>query len=157
MRTSVQSTLGAVGWLVLCFATAGIGAMFPPGQWYEGLMKPAWNPPNWIFGPVWTVLYAMMAIAAWLVWKRHGFSAAAFPLAIFIVQLVLNAGWSWLFFGLHRPDVAFFEIIILWIAILATMVLFWRLDRLAGVLLAPYLAWVSFAAVLNFTLWQLNT
>jgi benzodiazapine receptor len=156
MKTSVQSTLGAVGWLVLCFAAAGIGSRFMPGQWYEGLTKPVWNPPSWLFGPVWTVLYVTMAIAAWLVWKRYGFSGAAFPLALFIVQLVLNAVWSWLFFGLHRPDLAFFEIILLWIAILATMVLFRRLVPQAGILLVPYLAWVSFAAVLNFTLWQLN-
>ena len=157
MKTNVQSALGAVGWLILCFAAAGVGSLFVPGQWYESLTKPVWNPPSWLFGPVWTVLYGMMAIAAWLVWKRYGFSGAAVPLAVFVAQLVLNAGWSWLFFGLQRPDLAFAEIILLWIAILVTIVLFWRLERVAGILLVPYLAWVSFAAVLNFTLWQLNT
>ncbi len=98
----------------------------------------------------------MMAVAAWLVWRRYGFSGAILPLKAFVVQLVLIAAWSWLFFGLHRPGLAFAEIVMLWIAILATLVLFWRLERLAGILLVPYLAWVSFATVLNYTLWQLN-
>ena len=154
--TRTQSILGFVGWLVVCFAAAGIGSLFPIGPWYESLVKPAWNPPNWLFGPAWTLLYTLMAVAAWLVWRNHGFRGATVPLTLFVVQLALNAGWSWLFFGLHQPGVAFAEIILLWAAILATIILFWRLKRLAGILLMPYLLWVSFAAVLNYTVWQLN-
>jgi translocator protein len=154
--TRTHSILGFAGWLVLCFAAAAIGSLFPIGPWYESLVKPAWNPPNWLFGPVWTLLYILMAVAAWLVWRSHGFKGATLPLTMFAVQLALNTGWSWLFFGLHQPGVAFAEIILLWAAILATIVLFWRVKRLAGVLLLPYLLWVSFAAVLNYTVWQLN-
>lgn len=152
-----QSILALVGWIAVCFAAAAIGGLYPPGGWYAGLAKPAWNPPSWLFGPVWTVLYLMMAVAAWLVWKRYGFSGAALPLGIFFVQLVLNAAWTWLFFGLKQPGIAFAEIVILWLAILLTLVSFWRLERAAGILLIPYLAWVSFAAVLNYTLWRLNS
>ena len=156
MVTGTRSVLGAVGWFVLCFAAAGIGSIFVPGTWYQTLVKPSWTPPSWLFGPVWTLLYGMMAAAAWLVWKRYGLSGALVPLAAFVVQLALNAAWSWLFFGLHRPGLAFTEIVLLWLAILATLLLFWSEERLAGVLLIPYIAWVSFAAVLNFTLWRLN-
>jgi len=154
--TRTKSILGLAGWLVLCFAAAGIGSLFSIGPWYESLMKPAWNPPNWLFGPVWTLLYILMAVAVWLVWRSHGFKGATLPLTMFVVQLGLNTGWSWLFFGLHRPGVAFAEILLLWAAILVTIILFWRLKRLAGILLLPYLLWVSFAAILNYTVWQLN-
>lgn len=151
-----QSGLGLAGWVLLCFAAAAIGGFYPPGDWYATLAKPPWNPPNWLFGPVWTVLYAMMGVAAWLVWRRYGFAGAALPLAAFLIQLALNAAWTWLFFGLRQPGIAFVEIVVLWLAILVTLVSFWRLERTAGVLLVPYLAWVSFAALLNYTLWQLN-
>jgi len=153
---TLQSVLGLVGWLVLTFAAAGVGSMFMPGEWYAGLAKPAWNPPNWLFGPVWTVLYILMAVAAWLVWRRQGLAGAALPLLVFVVQLVLNAMWSWLFFGLQRPGVALAEILVLWVAILVTILLFFRVRSVAGILLIPYLLWVSFAAVLNFTIWRLN-
>jgi benzodiazapine receptor len=154
--TTTQVILGAVGWLVLTFVAAWLGARFPPGEWYQRLAKPTWNPPNSIFAPVWTVLYLLMAAAAWLVWQRYGIVAAIFPLALFIVQLLLNAAWSWLFFGLHRPGTALLEIVVLWAAILTTLISFWRLEPLAGVLLAPYLVWVSFATALNWTIWRLN-
>ena len=147
---------GLIGWLLLCFAAASLGAVFMPGEWYAGLQKPAWNPPGWIFGPVWSALYAMMAVAAWLVWQRGGFAAQRRPLGWFLAQLVLNAVWTPLFFGLHRPGVAFAEILLLWLAIAATLVAFWPVSRAAAWLLVPYLAWVSFAAVLNGTLWRLN-
>ncbi|MCU0784896.1 MAG: tryptophan-rich sensory protein [Verrucomicrobia bacterium] len=127
-----------------------------PGEWYATLKKPSWNPPGWIFGPVWTALYTMMAVAAWLVWKRGGFVAQRRPLLIFLAQLALNALWTPLFFGLHRPGLAFAEIVLLWLAIAATIPTFWRVSSLAAWLLVPYLAWVSFAAVLNFTLWRLK-
>jgi len=149
-------TFGGIGWLLLCFGAAAFGGLFPPDAWYTGLNKPSWNPPAWIFGPVWSALYMTMAVAAWLVWKRGGFSAQRTPLALFLVQLALNAAWSPLFFGLQWPGVAFVEILLLWLAIVATLVSFRRVTPVAGWLLAPYLAWVSLAAVLNFTLWRLN-
>lgn len=151
-----RKAFGLVGWLLLCFAAAAFGSLFLPGEWYAQLRKPTWNPPSWIFGPVWTALYTMMAFAAWLVWGRGGFAAQRGPLGLFLLQLLLNASWSPLFFGLHHPGLAFAEIVLLWLAILGTVVAFWKVQRLASVLLLPYLAWVSFAAVLNFTLWQLN-
>ena len=148
--------LGLCGWLLLCFAAASPGAVFMPGEWFAALKKPAWNPPSWIFGPVWTALYAMMAAAAWLVWQRGGWKEQRKPLLIFLAQLALNAVWTPLFFGLHRPGVAFAEIVLLWLAIVATLVAFRPVNRTAAWLLVPYLAWVSFAAVLNGTLWSLN-
>jgi tryptophan-rich sensory protein len=120
------------------------------------LLKPAWNPPAWVFGPVWTVLYLMMAVAAWLVWRRRGFAGAPWALGLFVLQLALNTLWSAIFFGLRRPGVAAIEILLLWLAILATLIAFAPVSRLAAILLAPYLAWVTFAAVLNFTIWRMN-
>jgi benzodiazapine receptor len=141
-----------------CFLAAGLGSLFTMislGSWYTALAKPSWNPPSWVFGPVWTVLYAMMAVAGWLVWRRGG--AAIRPaLRWFAVQLVLNVGWSAVFFGLQMPGPAFAEILVLWIAIAATLRTSWRVSRPAGILLVPYLLWVSFAAVLNFAIWRLN-
>ena len=154
---SFRLALALAGWLVVCFSAASLGALFMPGEWYATLKKPAWNPPGWIFGPVWSALYTMMAVAAWLVWKRGGFAAQRRPLALFLVQLALNAAWTPLFFGLHRPGLAFAEIVLLWLAIAATLVAFRHVSRPAAWLLAPYLAWVSFAALLNFTLWRLNS
>lgn len=142
--------------LVAPFCAGLIGSRFMPGAWYASLAKPAWNPPDWIFAPVWTLLYVLMGVAAWLVWRRAGCVQARTALIVFLVQLVLNALWSWLFFGLQRPDLAFVDIVALWGAILATIILFGRIHRVTGVLLLPYLAWVGFAAVLNFTLWRLN-
>ncbi len=127
-----------------------------PGEWYAQLKKPAWNPPGWIFGPVWSALYILMAVAAWLVWRRGGFAAQRRPLGLFLIQIALNALWSPLFFGLKNPALAFAEIMLLWIAVLVTTVAFWKVHRTSGALLLPYLAWVSFASFLNFTLWQLN-
>jgi translocator protein len=152
----MRNALGLVAWLVVSFAPAWIGTRFRPGDWYASLAKPAWNPPNAIFGPVWTVLYALMGIAAWLVWRRAGLRGASVALALFVGQLVLNALWSYLFFGRQQPGVAFVEIVVMWILILVVTVLFWRHDATAGALLIPYLAWVGFASVLNFTLWRLN-
>jgi tryptophan-rich sensory protein len=151
-----QVVAGLVGWLILTFAAAGVGSLFLPGEWYLQLAKPRWTPPNWVFGPVWSILYALMAVAAWLVWKRKGLSGAILPLVFFIVQLVLNAMWSWLFFGLKNPGLAFGEIIVLWLAILLTLIAFCRQTPLAGALLLPYFAWVSFAVILNLSIWQMN-
>ncbi len=152
-----KSYLGFFGWLCACFLAASMGAFFMPGEWYSVLLKPSWNPPNWLFGPVWSVLYAMMAVSAWLVWRRGGFSSQGRPLRIFILQLLLNALWTPLFFGLKLPGVAFAEILLLWLAIIMTIRVFLRVDRIAAWLLVPYLGWVSFAAILNFTLWRLNS
>jgi tryptophan-rich sensory protein len=140
----------------MCFSAASMGALFPPGDWYAGLNKPSWNPPGWVFGPVWSALYAMMAVAAWLIWQRGGFGAQRRALMRFIIQLALNAAWTPLFFGWHLPAIAFGEMLLLWAAIAATLRAFFQINRLAGWLLAPYLAWVSFAAALNFTIWRLN-
>jgi len=154
---TARSALALAGWLALTFAAASLGALFLPGQWYAALKKPSWNPPNWIFGPVWTTLYTIMAVAAWLVWRRGGWPAQRRPLLLFLAQLALNATWTPLFFGLHRPGLAFAEIALLWLAIAATLAAFCSVSRAAVWLLVPYLAWVSFAAVLNLSLWRLNS
>jgi tryptophan-rich sensory protein len=157
--TLLQQTLGLVVSMAVCFGAAGIGSMLTTpsiGGWYATLAKPAWSPPNWVFGPVWSLLYLAMAIAAWLVWRRIGFPRAASALNLFAIQLVLNVCWSAIFFGAHRPGMAFAEILLLWLAILATMVAFRSFSRAAAWLMAPYLLWVAFAAALNFSIWRLN-
>jgi tryptophan-rich sensory protein len=134
------------------FATAG-GVQ----DWYPSLTKPSFNPPSWVFGPVWTLLYIMMGVAAYLVWGKGWESEAVrWALGLFALQLILNGLWSILFFGLRSPGLAFGEILLLWVAIAATLVLFWRVTVPAGLLLIPYLAWVTFAAVLNGSIWILN-
>lgn len=139
--------------LVLCLGL-GSAAGFLTAQslptWFPTLVKPSFNPPSWLFAPVWTTLYIMMAVAAWLVWLRKG------PLVLFYVQLALNFAWSLLFFGLHSPALALIDIVAMWVAILLTLLAFWKVDRRAGWLLVPYLAWVSFASVLNASIWWLN-
>jgi translocator protein len=152
----MRSVAVLVIFLVVAFAAAAIGAAFPPGDWYAGLVKPSWNPPSWLFAPVWTALYVMMAVTAWLVWRQGSAPAVRAALFAWVVQLALNAAWSWLFFGLHRPGLAFAELVVLWLAILVTVVLAWRVAPTAGALLLPYLAWVTFAGMLNVTLWRLN-
>jgi benzodiazapine receptor len=151
-----RSLLALAGWVLLCFGAAAFGGMFMPGEWYAALRKPSWNPPGWVFGPVWTALYTMMAVAAWLVWRQGGWARQRKPLLLFLAQLALNAAWTPLFFGLKHPGLALAEILLLWLAIAATLASFRPVSRPAARLLAPYLAWVSFAAVLNFTLWKLN-
>jgi translocator protein len=155
--SGLRAALALVGWLLACFAAAAMGGLFMPGEWYASLKKPSWNPPGWVFGPVWTMLYTIMAVSAWLVWRRGGFAAQRWPLSLFLVQLALNAVWTPLFFGWHWPGVAFAEIVLLGLAILATFLAFRPVSRVAAWRLAPYLAWVSFAAFLNFTLWRLNS
>ncbi len=151
-----RAALSLAGWLVLTFAAAAIGRFFTPGEWYAGLKKPYWNPPNWVFGPVWATLYTMMAVAAWVTWKRGGWPGQRTALTIFMLQLLFNSMWSPLFFGMKSPLLALVDIVLLWVAVLATVVTFWRCSPLAGALLVPYLAWVSFAGALNFALWRLN-
>ena len=144
---------GLVVFLVVCFAAAGIGGAVTTPKietWYATLTKPTWNPPNWIFGPVWSALYFCMAVAARLVWRQGGFSGATLPLTLFGIQLVLNVAWSCIFFGLENPGLAFIEVLLPWTAIAATMVTFWQRSSAAGILFVPYLVWVSFASILNF-------
>lgn len=151
----MKSLLALGLFLAAAFAAAAVGAQFTPGEWYAQLAKPNWNPPAWVFAPVWTILYISIGVSGWLVWRRTGLVLNA-AFAAYAVQLVLNGVWSWLFFGLQRIDLAAVEIVLLDLSILTTLLLFWRVSRLAGALLIPYLAWVSFATLLNMTLWQLN-
>jgi translocator protein len=148
-----QNGLALAGFIFITFCAPVLGVTSMPGEWYAGLNKPSWNPPAWLFGPAWTTLYTLMAIAAWLVWKRVGFTRA---LGFYFVQLILNAAWTPIFFGAHAMGWALVEISIMWIAILLTLLSFLRVQKTAGLLLVPYLAWVSFATFLNFTLWRLN-
>ncbi len=148
-----------LGFLGATFAAGAIGsaATFTSvTTWYRTLHKPAWNPPDWLFGPVWTLLYVFMAVAAWRVWRHSEARAARRTLILFGVQLALNTIWSVLFFGLRRPDLAFVEVIVFWAVLVALLVRFWHADRIATALWAPYVAWVSFASVLNGTVWWLN-
>lgn len=154
---AARNAVGLIGWLALSFAAAAMGSFFMPGEWYARLQKPAWNPPNWIFGPVWTALYTMMGIAAWLVWKRGGFNAQRTALSLFFLQLLFNALWSPSFFGLKSPALALADIIFLWLALLGTVIAFWKANRFSAALLVPYLVWVSFASALNFAIWRLNS
>lgn len=154
-----KQAIGLIAWIMLCLAVGGLGAFATTpeiGGWYQTIRKPSWNPPNWIFGPVWTTLYIMMAVAAWLVWRKAGFRHASKPLGLFLLQLILNFAWSFIFFRYHQPGWAFVEIVALWLAITATIVAFLRVSTPAALMLLPYLGWVSFASILNFTIWQLN-
>jgi tryptophan-rich sensory protein len=151
--TKLRSGLALVGFIVITFCAPLLSVGSMPGEWYAALIKPEWNPPAWLFGPAWTLLYTLMAVAAWLVWKRVGFSR---PLAFYFVQLALNAAWTPIFFGAHQLGWALAEIVVLWLAILLTLLSFRRVSPAAGWLFMPYLAWVSFATFLNFTLWRLN-
>ena len=150
--------MGLCGWLMLAFAAAAIGgaASIHAADFYSRLARPDWAPPAWLFGPAWTVLYLLMGIASWLVWRDCGFKGARWALSFYLAQLAANALWSWLFFAWRQGAGSFFEIIVLWILILCTLTSFWRVRPLAGMLLLPYLAWVTFAAALAFKTWKLN-
>jgi len=156
--TKQKQASGLIGWFVVSFAASAIGAVasVQASTFYGQLMQPPWAPPSSAFGPVWTVLYALMAISAWLVWRCGGMRANGAALSLFFLQLLLNALWSWLFFAWHLGGWAFAEVVVLWFLIVATLVSFWRVRPLAGALLIPYLLWVSFASVLNYSVWQLN-
>ena len=146
------------GWLLLTFAAAGLAAAasLNAGLFYMQLVRPEWAPPPAVFGPVWSLLYALMGIAAWLVWRSRGFAGARGALVLFGLQLAANALWSWLFFGWHQGALALADIVLLWLLIVATLAAFWRVHWLAGALLIPYLLWVSLALALNWAVWQLN-
>uniref|UniRef100_A0A7V4G704 Tryptophan-rich sensory protein n=1 Tax=Desulfobacca acetoxidans TaxID=60893 RepID=A0A7V4G704_9BACT len=147
---------GLLMWLALCFVVAWFGSRFEPGPWYAGLTKPWWTPPDWLFGPVWTVLYTLMAIAAWLVWRKAGFRGAPLALGLFLGQLALNGAWSWLFFGLQQPGWALVDLALLAGVLGAAILAFGAHHPLAARLLVPYLIWVIFAGMLNYALWRLN-
>ncbi len=154
-----EQVIGLVAWLVACFAAAGVGAMasIQAQSFYGQLAQPSWAPPPTVFGPVWTALYAMMAISAWLIWRVGGFRAQRIALTCFLVQLVANTLWSWFFFAWHKGAFAFVDIVLLWLLLVYTICKFWKVRPLAGAMLIPYLMWVSFAAALNLSLWQMNT
>lgn len=154
--TSLKKYSGLGAWILICALAGAISAMFEPGTWYQTIAKPSFTPPNWVFPVVWPILYVCMAVAAWLVWKDYGLDKGYRALKWFGLQLVLNAAWSWLFFGRNAIGTALGEIMLLWIAILFTLVLFWQKNSVAGWLMAPYLVWVSYALALNFAIWQLN-
>ena len=157
LSTSRQ-LLALAGWLLLSFAAAALGAIasIEAKSFYALLTRPSWAPPGWLFGPVWTVLYVLMGVAAWLVWRSSGFKTSRTALVLFVLQLAANALWTWLFFAWHQGAVAFAEILLLWGLIVATTVSFWRLNSFAGVLMLPYLAWVTFATALTLAVWRLN-
>lgn len=159
-RTTLSKAGGLIFWIGICYLAAWISAQVSPGiapaDWYNSLNKPSWNPPGWVFGPVWTTLYTLMGIAAWLVWKKFGFQKAKPALIAFIIQLILNGIWSQLFFGLKSPGWAIVEIFFLLAAILLTTALFSKKVKTAAWLMVPYILWVGFAAVLNGTIWWIN-
>lgn len=154
----MTSIVSLVGWIAACFVVAGVGSI-PTARalkdWYPKLEKPSWSPPNWLFGPVWTLLYILMAVAAWLVWRED---SPVNPIAIrlFVAQLVLNGLWSWIFFGWRLIGLALAEVILLWFSIAMTLWAFYQVNPLAGLLMAPYLCWVTFASCLNLAYWLLN-
>jgi tryptophan-rich sensory protein len=146
--------------VVVTEGAGGLGAIFTAKNitvWYKTLKRPALNPPNWIFAPVWTTLYLLMAIAAWLVWRQGiGISGVIVALMVFIIQLILNVLWSAIFFAWHNPGAAFAEIVLLWLSIVLTIFEFTKISPTAAWLMLPYIAWVTFAAYLNFAIWRLN-
>ena len=157
-----DTTVGAITLVALIALILGLGMsmglLFPPDDWFADLLKPTWNPPSWLFGPVWTTLYILMAISLWLVLRETASEpdARVRPLGLFLVQFVLNLAWTPLFFGMHSPMLAFIGICALWVAALATALAFGRVRTLAAYLLVPYLLWISFALVLNGTIWLMN-
>jgi len=153
---ALETAISLIVSVALAMAAAASGAVFKPGRWYQQLAKPSWRPPDWAFGPVWMVLYATMAVAAWLVYEKAGFAGAGTALGIYLVHLLVNAGWSAVFFGLRSPGWGLIEVIGLWTSVLATIVAFLPIHMTAGLLLLPYLAWVSVATMLNYRIWQLN-
>ena len=153
-----RQLLGFSGWVLVTFLAAALGARasISASSFYADLVLPTWAPPASLFGPVWTALYALMALAAFLVWRERGWRAAASALTLYLLQLGLNTLWSWLFFGWKQGGLAFADILLLLVLIVATLVAFWRIHKVAACMLLPYLAWVGFASVLNYAVWQAN-
>lgn len=157
-RTKLNQLLGFIGWMLVAYitATAGAIASINAASFYAAINQPSWAPPGWVFGPVWTTLYTLMGISAWLVWRSDGFRQSRLSLVVFLAQLFFNALWSWLFFDWHLGAWAFVDVIWLLLLIATNIVLFWRVKPIAATLLLPYFFWVMFAAVLNYAVWQLN-
>ena len=151
--STIPSLLGWIGITALAAAIGGAAAA-NSREFYAALQRPTWAPPGSVFGPVWSVLYFLMAIAAWMVWRARRFIGARVALVVYLVQLALNALWTWLFFAWHRGALAFVGVVLLWVAVAMTLNLFWRVRTLAGALLVPYLAWVSFATALTYAVWR---
>ena len=147
-----------IGWLMATLATGAVGAIASRNarEFYAALVRPSWAPPGWVFGPVWTTLYVLMGIAAWLVWREAGWKGASTALSLFVVQLLVNAAWSWCFFAWRRGDLALADILVLLVLIVATFVAFARVQAIAALLLVPYLGWVGFATFLTFAIWRAN-
>jgi translocator protein len=158
LPSRLRQFVGLAAWLLVSFSAASIGAVasIDAASFYGQLARPSWAPPGWLFAPVWSGLYVLLGCAAWLVWRSHGFKAGRTALLLFLGQLAANALWTWLFFAWRQGAAAFAEILILWALIAATVGSFWRLNTLAGVLLLPYFAWVTFACALTFSVWRLN-
>jgi len=158
VNTLSRQVLGLAVWLLLTFAAAAVGAVASAdaGAFYGQLVRPAWAPPAWLFAPVWTVLYLLIGIAAWLVWRANGLRRARVALSLFVLQLAANALWTWLFFFWRQGGLAFAEILVLWVLIASTVLAFARVQALAAALLLPYLAWVTFACALTLATWKLN-
>ncbi|MEJ2306479.1 MAG: tryptophan-rich sensory protein [candidate division WOR-3 bacterium] len=159
-RSKIGEVLILFSSIIICQLAGIIGSIFTTPAiptWYANINKPTFRPPNWVFAPVWTTLFLLMGIALFLIWRKGlNEKDIKIAIAVFAFQLVLNTLWSFLFFGLESPFAAFIEIIFLWVAILASIILFFRISRLAGALLIPYILWVSFASILNFSIWRLN-
>jgi translocator protein len=159
VETEIERIVTLFPFAVVCFAAGYIGSRLTRPSlpvWYARLRKPSWAPPNEVFGPLWTLLYLAMAIAAWWVWEDRGFDGAPGALILFAIQLILNVFWSYLFFARRRPDLAFYEVVALWLAILGTVVAFWDVSTASGALMLPYLLWTAFAGALNFRVWRMN-
>ncbi len=153
-----RSLLGLIGWIVFTCLAAISGAVTAQtaAVFYGSLNKARWAPPAWLFGPAWTVLYLTMAVAAWRIWRDHGFSRARVALVLYVVQLVFNASWSWFFFAKHSGWMSTVDAVLLWLSVGATMLAFWPLDHVSGLLFVPYFAWVSFATALTISVWRRN-
>ena len=142
-----------VPFLAIVIVVAGSGVFFTPGAWYETLRKPSWTPPNWLFGPVWSTLYIMIAVAGWLVWRVEDIGMT---LVVWGLNLVFNALWSYFFFGIRRMDIAFVDALLMWVTVALFIVLAAQVSTVAALLFVPYLIWVTIAATLNRTVWRLN-
>ncbi len=156
IRNRSFDVLGLAFSIVLTFGVATFAAQFEPGDWYVHLAKPAWTPPGWLFGPVWGMLYLAMSISAWLVWRQRHAARVSLPLGIYFTQLAINGTWSWLFFGQQWINLALVNLIVLVILVAVTVAMFQRVRKAAGLMLIPYLLWISFATALNFQIWRVN-
>jgi len=152
----LSDLMGLAFWIVLTFSVAAFASQFEPGVWYTTIAKPDWTPPGWLFGPVWGMLYLAMSISAWLIWRQRSQSAVSIPLGFYMMQLAVNGLWSWIFFGRQWIGLAFIDLITLVILVAMTLAVFLRIRKAAGLMLIPYLIWISFAAALNFQIWRMN-